>query len=152
MRVPPATAPRVSTAPRTPAAPPWGSILRRLDLFGPIREQAHSAQKTVRDTPTDNLYAAFIALLAGAQGLVEINGRRRPEAALQTAFGRRAGAEQSVAQDPLDACSDETVQQLEAAWTTIYRQHRQGDRHPYSTDWQLLDVDRSGMSIGAGCR
>lgn len=125
-----------------------GVHLRRLDLFGPIREQVHIAQKTVRYTPTDKLYDAFIALLAGAQGLVEINGRLRPDAGLQAAFGRTACAEQSVVQDTLDACSDEAVAQLEAAWTTIYRRHSHGYRHPYPTDWQLLDVDMSGLPCG----
>jgi hypothetical protein len=103
-----------------------GVHLRHLDLFGPIREQVHIAQKTVRYTPTDKLYDAFIALLAGAHGLLEINGRMRPDAALQAAFGRGACAEQSVVQDTLDACTEETVRQLEAAWTTIYRQQSQG--------------------------
>jgi hypothetical protein len=125
-----------------------GVHLRHLDLFGPIREQVRIEQKTVRYTPTDNLYDAFIALLAGAQGLVAINGRLRPDPALPAAFGRTACAEQSVVQDTLDACSEETVQQLEAAWTAIDRQHRQGYRHAYLTDWQLLDVDMSGMPCG----
>jgi Transposase DDE domain group 1 len=125
-----------------------GVHLRHLDLFGPIREQVRIEQKTVRYTPTDKLYDAFIALLAGAQGLVEINGRLRPDPALQAAFGRSACAEQSVVQETLDACSEETVQQLEAAWTAIYRQHSQGYRHAYLTDWQLLDVDMSGMPCG----
>jgi hypothetical protein len=125
-----------------------GVHLQRLDLFGPIREQVHIAQKTVRHTPTDKLYDAFIALLAGAQGLVEINGRLRPDAALQAAFGRCACAEQSVVQDTLDACTEETVRQLEAAWNTIYRQHGQAYGHPYQTEWQILDVDMSGMPCG----
>jgi hypothetical protein len=125
-----------------------GVHLQRLDLFGPIREQVHIAQKTVRYTPTDKLYDAFIALLAGAQGLVEINGRLRPDPALQAAFGRTACAEQSVVQDTLDACSDETVAQLETAWTTIYRRHSQGYHHDYADAWQVLDVDMSGMPCG----
>src|SRR5215813_13348518 len=73
-----------------------GVHLRYLDLFGPIREHVHIAQKTVRYTPADKLYDAFIALLAGAHGLVEITGRVRPDPALQAAFGRIACAEQSV--------------------------------------------------------
>jgi hypothetical protein len=125
-----------------------GVHLRHLDLFGPIREQVHIAQKTVRYTPTDKLYDAFIALLAGAQGLVEINGRLRPDPALQAAFGRTACAEQSVVQDTLDACTEETVQQLEAAWTTIYRRHSQASRHNYADAWQLLEVDMSGLPCG----
>jgi hypothetical protein len=125
-----------------------GGHLQHLDLFGPIRDQVHVAQKTVRYTPVDKLYDALIALLAGAHGLVEINGRLRPDSGLQAAFGRRACAEQSVVQDTLDACTEETVKQLEAAWTTIYRRHSQGYPHPYRTDWQVLDVDMSGMPCG----
>jgi hypothetical protein len=125
-----------------------GVHLRHLDLFGPIREQVHIAQKTVRYTPVDKLYDAFIALLAGAHGLVEINGRLRPDAALQAAFGRQACAEQSVVQDTLDACTEKTVVQLAAAWNTIYRQHSQGSGHDYAANWQVLDVDMSGMPCG----
>jgi len=125
-----------------------GVHLCHLDLFGPIRQRVHLAQKTVRYAPTDTLYDAFSALLAGAHGLVEIHGRLRPDRALQAAFGRGACAEQSVVQATLDACTAETVRQLEAAWTTSYRRHRQGYRHPYPTDWQVLDVDMSGMPCG----
>ena len=89
MRVPRPT-PLVSTQHAHASLAALGVHLQRLDLFGPIREQVHIAQKTVRYTPTDKLYDAFIALLAGAQGLVEINGRLRPDAALQAAFGRTA--------------------------------------------------------------
>jgi hypothetical protein len=55
-----------------------GVHVRQLDLFGPIRQHVHIAQKTVRYTPTDKRYDAFIALLTGAHGLglVEINGGR----------------------------------------------------------------------------
>jgi hypothetical protein len=125
-----------------------GVHLRHLDLFGPIREQVHIAQKTVRHTPADKLYDAFSALLAGAHGLVEINGRLRPDAALQAAFGRTACAEQSVVQDTLDACTAETVQQMEAAWNVIFRRRSQAYGHAYQTKWQILDVDMSGMPCG----
>jgi hypothetical protein len=125
-----------------------GVHLQHLGLFGPIRQQVHIAQKTVRYTPTDKLYDAFIALLAGAQGLVEITGRRRPDPALQAAFGRCGCAEQSVVQDTLDACTAETVEQMEAAWALIYRHHSQGYRPAYADGWQILDVDMSGMPCG----
>ena len=106
-----------------------GVHLQPLDLFGPIREQVHIAQKTVRYTPADKLYDAFIALHAGAHGLVEINGRLRPDPAQQAAFGRKGCAEQSVVQDTLDACTEETVAQVETAVEAIYRRHSQGYRH-----------------------
>jgi hypothetical protein len=103
-----------------------GVALKQRDLFGPIRERVPVAQKTVRYRPADQLYDAFIALLAGAQGRVEIKGRLRPDPALQAACGRTACAEQSVVQDTLDACTDETVTPLEPALDAIYRRHRQG--------------------------
>ena len=125
-----------------------GVQVHRLDLFGPIRTGVHIAQKTVRYAPTDKLYDAFIALLAGAQGLVELNGCLRPDPALQAAFGRTGCAEQSVVQDTLDACTQETVTQVEVALDAIYRQQSQGYRHDYAHQWQILDVDMSGLPCG----
>ena len=82
-----------------------GVKLSQLDLFGPIRTEVEIKQKTVKHTPVDKLYDAFISLLAGAHGLVEINTRLRSDPALQQAFGRSACAEQSVVQQTLDACT-----------------------------------------------
>jgi hypothetical protein len=76
-----------------------GVKVRQLDLFGPIRTQVQIRQKTVKHTPADKLYDAFISLLAGAHGLVEINTRLRTDPGLQQAFGRSACAEQSVVQE-----------------------------------------------------
>src|SRR6266516_3254199 len=80
--------------------------------------------------------------------MVEINTRLRSDAALQAAFGRTSCAEQSVVQETLDACTAENVGQMEQAVQTIYRQQSQGYQHDYTADWQILDVDRSGMPCG----
>jgi hypothetical protein len=125
-----------------------GVHLQHRDLFGPIRALVKVEQKTVKHTPTDKLYDAFITLLAGAHGLGEINTRLRSDPALQAAFGRTCCAEQSVVQDTLDACSTTTVAQMEAAVATIYRQHSAGYRHDYAAAWQLLDGDMSGLPWG----
>src|SRR5216683_5497367 len=125
-----------------------GVKLRQLDLFGPIRKTVHIAQKAVKHTPTDKLYDAFISLLAGAHGLVEINTRLRADPALQKAFGRQGCAEQSVVQQTLDACTTENVRQLEQAMDAIYRQYSQGYAHNYQAGLQLLDVDMSGIPCG----
>ena len=125
-----------------------GVTLRQRDLFGPIRQQVRIGQKTVKHTPHDKLYDAFIAMLAGAHGLVEINSRLRADAALQEAFGRSSCAEQSVVQETLDACTSENVTQMEQAMESIYRQHSQGYRHDYARQYQILDVDMSGMPCG----
>jgi len=125
-----------------------GCHLRRLDLFAPIREQVRIAQKTVTHTPTDKLYDAFIAILAGAHGVVEVNTRLRSDPALQQAFGRRACADQATIQATLNAGTAENVAQLTAALTAIYRRHSRGYRHDYAARPQLLDVDLTGLPCG----
>src|SRR5712692_8275621 len=125
-----------------------GVALRQRDLFGPIRKPVRIGQKTVKHTPLDKLYDAFIAMLAGAHGLVEINSRLRADVALQEVFGRSSCAEQSVVQETLDACTSENVTQMEQAMQSIYRQPSQGYRHDYGRQYQILDVDMSGMPCG----
>jgi len=125
-----------------------GVLLRQRDVFAPIRARVHIAQKTVRHAPLDKLYDGFIAILAGAQGLVEINTRLRSDPGLQRAMGRSACAEQSGVQQTLDACTPQTVTQMEAALDEIYRQHGAGYRHDYTQQWQLLDADISGAPCG----
>ena len=125
-----------------------GVKLNQLDLFGPIRTHVQIKQKTVNHTPVDKLYDAFISLLSGAHGLVEINTRLRTDPALQQAFGRQACAEQSVVQETLDACTEENVRQMQHALDLIYQQHSRGYRHDYPAGFQLLDVDMSGLPCG----
>jgi hypothetical protein len=57
-----------------------GIKLKQVDLFSPVRQMVHIAQKTVKHTPIDKVYDGFIAILAGAHGLVEINTRLRIDA------------------------------------------------------------------------
>src|SRR5438876_8102458 len=102
-----------------------GSKLRELKVFQPIKQTVQIAQKTIKDSPTDKLYDA-----------------------LQRAFGRRRCAEQSVVQDTLNACTAENVEQMQQAMDTIYRQHSQGYQHDYEADYQILDVDMSGLPCG----
>ena len=125
-----------------------GVQLKHLDVFGPIRETVCIEQKTVKHAPSDKLYDAFISLLAGAHGLVEINTRLRSDPVLQAAFGRAACADQSLVQRTLDACTATTVGQMEQAMDVIYRQHSQGYRHDYRSSLQVLDVDMSGLPCG----
>ena len=125
-----------------------GLKLKELKVFEPIEQQVQIAQKTVKDRPTDKLYDAWISLLAGAHGLVEINTRLRADTALQRAFGRSRCAEQSVVQDTLNACTTENVEQMQHAMDRIYRQHSQGFQHDYQASLQVLDVDMSGLPCG----
>jgi hypothetical protein len=125
-----------------------GVHLQSLDLFAPIRQTVQIAQKTVKYSPADKLNDAFITILAGAHGLVEVNSRLRADVALQRAFGRTGCAEQSVVQETLDHATAENVTQMAHALTTIVRQHSQAYRHDYATAWHILDVDMSGLPCG----
>ena len=125
-----------------------GLRLRGLDLVGPIRDGVRIAQKAVQHTPAQKLHDAFITLLAGARGLVEINTRLRSDPALQAAFGRRGCAEQSVGQETLDACTAANVTEPERAVDAIYRRHSRGYRHDHTAAWQVLDADMSGLPCG----
>ena len=67
----------------------------------------------MKDRPIDKVYDGWIAMLAEAHGLVEINTRLRADPELQAAFVRTRCAEQSVVQQTLDACTSENVQLME---------------------------------------
>ncbi len=125
-----------------------GTHLQQMNLFGPIRDQVMIAQKTVKHTPIEKLYDSFIAILAGAHGIVEVHTRLRSDRGLQRAFGRASCAEQSVIQETLDAGTETNVQQMQQALDTIYRRHSQGYRHDDARDWQILDADMTGMPCG----
>jgi hypothetical protein len=95
-------------------------------------EHVKSAQKMVKHTPGDKLYDGFIAMLAGVQGMVEINARLRSDLGLQATFGCSGCAEQSVMQEKLDVCTVEQVGQMVQALDVIYRQYSQGYGHNFA--------------------
>jgi hypothetical protein len=125
-----------------------GLKVRSLKLFDTLAEHVRIRQKTIRHTPLEKLQDAFIAILAGAHGLVEVNTRVRSDAALQHSFGREACAEQSVVQETLDRCTGENVRQMEEAVDAIFRAHSRAYRHDYKRCLQLLDVDLTGLPCG----
>ncbi|MDQ6735451.1 MAG: transposase [Nitrospirota bacterium] len=125
-----------------------GIKLRERKLFEPIEQRVQIVQKTIKDSPTQKLYDAWISILAGAHGLIEINTRLRADVGLQQAFGRNRCAEQSVVQDTLNASTAENVEQMEQAMDMIYRQQSQGYQHDYQASFQVLDVDMSGLPCG----
>ena len=139
-----------SIANYTPAASlaALGVKLQQINLFGPIERLVHIAQKTVKHSPLDKLYDSWIAMLAGAHGLVEINTRLRSDPALQRAFGRSGCGEQSVVQQTLDACTDENITQMQQALDQIFRKHSRAYGHGYQSRYQILDIDMSGMPCG----
>jgi hypothetical protein len=129
-----------------------GRKVKKLKLFDPVTQKVKIAQKIVRYSPPEKLMDAFITLLAGAQGMVEINKRLKADPGLQRAFGRTGCAEQSVVQDTLDACTDENVAQMHQAMEAIFRRHSQSYRHDYQLNWQVLDADMTGRPCGKKAR
>ena len=125
-----------------------GRKVKKLKVFEPITQKVKIAQKTVRYSPCEKLMDAFITLLAGAQGLVEVNKRLKADLGLQCAFGRMGCAEQSVVQDTLDACTAGNVLQMHQAMEAIFRRHSHTYRHDYQLNWQILDADMTGRPCG----
>jgi hypothetical protein len=125
-----------------------GPKIRSLKLLETISNHVFIKQKTIKHKPVDKLFDAFIAILAGAHGLCEINTRLRSDPALQRAFGRSACAEQSVVQETLNACSEANVSQMRQAFNDIFRLHSRASRHNYRHNWQLLDLDMTGLPCG----
>jgi Transposase DDE domain group 1 len=125
-----------------------GRKVEKLKVFEPITQKVKIAQKTVKYSPSEKLMDAFITLLAGAQGLVEVNKRLKADPGLQRAFGRTGCAEQSVVQDTLDACTPENVAQMHQAMAVIFRRNSQTYRHDYQLNWQVLDADMTGRPCG----
>ena len=113
-----------------------------------VEAQVKVAQKTVKHTPLNKLKDCFINIVAGGQGLVEINTRVRRDRGLCRAFGREACAEQSTVSQTLNCCGQEQVEQLRTALRDIYRANGQGYRHAYERQWQLVDIDMTGVCTG----
>lgn len=122
-----------------------GLWMQTAGIWEVVRETVHIQQKTLRHSPSEKLLDALVNILAGGQGIVEINRRVRPDIVLQRAFGRSDCAEQSTVSQTLEACTADNVEQMRQALQEVYRRHSQGYRHDYAQQWQLLDVDMSGL-------
>jgi hypothetical protein len=126
----------------------FGLNMRHMKVWGVVEEGVDIKQKTITHTPLEKLKDALINILAGGQGLVEINTRVRTDQMVQAAFGRANCADQSTVSDTLNACTEEAVKQMKAALQTIYQAHSQGYQHDYDENEQLLDSDMTGMPAG----
>lgn len=125
-----------------------GLQFQHLAIWSVVAQHVHIKQKIRTHTPLEKLQDCFVNILAGGQGLVEINTRLRADAALQHAFGRTTCAEQSTVSDTLTACTPANVHEMRAALTALLRQHSQTYRHDYGKGWQLFDIDMLGLCAG----
>jgi len=127
-----------------------GQRFQQMGLWKIVEGSVQIKQKVLLHTPLDKLKDCLINMLAGGTGLVETNLRVRPDRAVQLAFGRTSCAEQSTISDTLNACSAENVSQMRSAISEILRCFGGSYQHPYEMQWQLLDVDITGMPAGRG--
>lgn len=125
-----------------------GMNIQQMGIWEMIGQQVKIQQKTVTHTPLQKLQDAFINIMAGGQGIVELNQRVKPDASLSTAFGRQRCADQSGVSTTLNACQAENVVQMRQAMAAIYRRYGAGYCHNYGRRCQLLDIDVSGMPAG----
>jgi hypothetical protein len=117
-------------------------------IFDEVRHGVHIAQKTVKDSPQDKVQDILLALLAGTQSLVQLNTLLRADVALQRAAGRERCAEQSVAQQTLDAATSENVAEFQQVLTRLLQHHSQVAHHPFRSQWLILDADLTGLPAG----
>jgi hypothetical protein len=113
-----------------------------------IEEHVKIKQKVIQHSPTDKVKDLLINILAGGQGVADVNNRVRVDKTIQLAFGRRSCAEQSTISETLNACSGKNVQELAGALNEIYRHHGQGYQHDYGKRCQVLDIDMSALLSG----
>ena len=125
-----------------------GLHMQQKEVWHTVDKHVHIRQKVIEHTPSDKLKDAFINILAGGHGLIEVNSRVRPDEALQRAFGRESCADQSTISDTLNVCTEETTEQLREAVQELYRAHSSGYQHNYQQRLQVLDVDMTGMPAG----
>lgn len=125
-----------------------GVWFRQKGIWKVIEEAVEIKQKVIKDTPLEKLLDAFINILAGGQGNVEVNIRVRPDEGLQRAFGRDRCAEQSVISETLNCCEEETAEQMRQAMQSLFQQYGRAFQHDYRAQCLVLDVDTSGMPAG----
>ncbi len=119
--------------------------IKRMRIWEAIEDQVVIRQKTVSYAPSEKLKVAWLNMLCGSKGLVQINSQVRPEAALWRMFGLKRCAEQSTVSRTLAACDQRSVEGMRAAMQSILRRHSQAYGHNYGRQVQVLDVDVSGL-------
>jgi len=126
-----------------------GLRIRQMRVWEEIEERVKIKQKRVEHRPIDKLKDAFIGIMAGGRGLVEINTLVRPDALLQVAFGRQGCADQSQVSRTLDACDEKNLEEMREALKAILHQHSQIARHKVKQQGRrLLDIDMTGAPAG----
>src|SRR5438309_7321795 len=126
-----------------------GEYLRRHCFFAPLREQVQIPQKTVRYRPSDKVLDGLLGILCGAKTISQSNGTMRVDPAVERAFGRPGCAEQSTIARTLQACTAETVHQLDRVSWYYLKRYGHTPHHRFAECLLWVDVDVTPLPIGA---
>jgi hypothetical protein len=126
-----------------------GKVFTQMQLWSVVTRWVKVKQKVRQHRPEEKLLDAFINMLTGGLGVVEVNTRVRSDRAVQRAFGRKRCAEQSGVSRTLNACNAQNILQMKQALREILRQHGRCCQHDYAKGSLLLDVDLTGLVAGA---
>ncbi len=118
-----------------------GYCLMANHFFAPLHAEVQLPMRTVDYTPTAKLEDCLISMLAGCTAIQQINVRLRPDRILARAWRREQFAEQSTIADTLDACTAETIQQLQQVHLRLLRQHSHALHHDFAQAPLWIDVD-----------
>ena len=126
-----------------------GESLKRHCVFAPLREQGKIPQKTVRHRPADKLLDGLLGMLCGAKTISQSHVTIRVDPAVQRAFGRKGCADQSTMARTLQACTAETVAQVERVSQYSLTPYGQTPHHRFAERRLWVDVEVTPMPIGA---
>lgn len=125
-----------------------GKWVRAENIWGTVEEKVKINQKIIKYRPTEKLKGLFVNILAGGEGVSDINHRLRIDVGIQRAFAMTECPEQSTISQTLSACQMANVRELRKSLQEIYRKHGQGYRHDYGRQYQILDIDLSALLSG----
>jgi len=103
------------------------------------------SMKSCNHTPGEKLLDAFLVILAGYTSLYMLNTKLRADPMLASAWHRRAFADQSVVSRTLDAFTDRSLAQLQAASYGYWCEHTRLTDH----DWRkslVVDLDLTPLT------
>jgi hypothetical protein len=122
-----------------------GVHLRRIDFFQPLEAHVKIGQKVLKYTPVQKLEMFLVAVLAGAKAVSHTATTVRIDPALVSAFGLPGCAEQSSIAETLNAATEQDVADLQVALGEIFGSYSQAQRHDFTRDFLVLDVDLSPL-------
>lgn len=124
-----------------------GGRFRR--LWAEVEQRVHIHQKTITYPPQEKLLLVALDILAGGQGIVEINTRLRCDAGFLQAFGCQGCADQSVVSETLNACDAQNVSEMRQALRALLEHYGHSPRHHGQQRTPLLlDIDLTGLLAG----